>query len=583
MSENQEATPMKAGKILSATRVYNQDDPSWNVYHIGCSSPRSAPVNFASQQMRAFKLVWALDKSKLIYNKKIAVVGAGLSGITAGITCLYQGAKEVALYDKTHELMAFQHGSFHRYVHPNIFQWPDDKANTGNTEKDFPFLNWKENNADEIRQAIITQVTTLLYKCYQERDKDKDINSKDKNVYSKVYRHRLGCHVRRITKYTQQPQQILLLAEGLDLEFSKERKEFVPNGGFQNYQELYDVVIIAVGAGLESKFSDVPFRSYWHLDTLSQPTISGNFPKRWLVSGTGDGGLIDAIRLRLFDTDQKKLTNILLGNEEGKNILKEALLGEIINKSELDQNQVEKNRLEREIFQQHFRDNVRDFEQTINFWDSTKMYALRQAIKELKVMSGEDIEVKFREICEAENHQPTVKVIEKFLKAYERTDTIVYLHGRHPTPYGSNSQLFHQFLIYLLMRYCGLRYIWGELESINKDQHTYRVEISRKAKTSDSTDELKLSRVQIQDYSLEIALKLEAKRQKSAKQILDFDEVVIRHGTDSFLAELFDSEVAQKSRENEDRKKFEKNLWHKLNQEWVEKLKFESPRRPSTD
>jgi len=110
--------------ILNDMRVFNSTKDDWNVFQIGC---QSTPLNFASQQLRAFKLTWALDTNDLIKGKKIAVIGAGLAGLTAGIVCLIKDVEELTLYERTHELMALQHGTLHRYVHPMVFQWLRDK------------------------------------------------------------------------------------------------------------------------------------------------------------------------------------------------------------------------------------------------------------------------------------------------------------------------------------------------------------------------------------------------------------------------------------------------------------------------
>ncbi len=54
-------------------------------------------VTFASQQLRALNLVWALLRTgRLSEGQHIAVVGAGLAGMTATVACLENGWPVVA-------------------------------------------------------------------------------------------------------------------------------------------------------------------------------------------------------------------------------------------------------------------------------------------------------------------------------------------------------------------------------------------------------------------------------------------------------------------------------------------------------
>jgi hypothetical protein len=55
-------------EVLDAMRVVTMGKPEQNVFQVGCVSN---PLNFASQQMRAFTLTWALEEKNLIRNKQI--------------------------------------------------------------------------------------------------------------------------------------------------------------------------------------------------------------------------------------------------------------------------------------------------------------------------------------------------------------------------------------------------------------------------------------------------------------------------------------------------------------------------------
>ena len=71
----------------------------------------------------------------------------------------------------------------------------------------------------------------------------------------------------------------------------------------------FAAVLLAVGFGLEQQFKNVPWASYWQNDSLHQPSLKG--PTRHLVSGCGDGGLIDLLRVRLRNFKHEELAALL--------------------------------------------------------------------------------------------------------------------------------------------------------------------------------------------------------------------------------------------------------------------------------
>lgn len=522
--------------ILNYMRVHNEVQKDWNVYQIGCVS---SPLNFASQQQRAFKLTYALDQKGHINGQDIAVIGAGLSGLTAAIVCLLKGAKSISLYEKTHDLMPFQYGALHRYVHPMIFKWPESIADTEKTK--FPILNWEADNADVIRRKFISEIYKLLNKCANTRNDEK------------FYRHRVGADVRHLVSVEG---KIQVLAEA-QLPFQTETKrsnlnllnkegeregEFLPIGFAKNFHDVYDVVIVAVGFGIEKKHPDVLFRSYWHLDTLSQPTIRGPWPRRWLVSGTGDGGLIDAIRLVLFEVDQKNLTNILLGkkiDEFDENVFKEIYKENFIenwnNQLKAFRDDLVKAISKIKKFNRRVLAQLnKHTDIIINKTDPPEVKLLKgERLKENKLKLEDYISEKIQEIFRQclIKHKDVNKNLKIFLQQYRRTDTVVYLNGTTKEPYQLGTSLFHCLLIFLLRRDCGLRYRCGELEipnNLNKS-NTYRVLFKRK----DRHDE----------------------------PPLEVDDIVIRHGVESTFGILFGTPTYNKAVNKFISEKFDTELW----------------------
>jgi len=71
-------------------------------------------------------------------------------------------------------------------------------------------------------------------------------------------------------------------------------------------KKQFDIIILAVGFGKEDESPGSRNISYWRNETYGQPDLSGRH-NRYLVSGTGDGGLIDLLRLRIADFREDRI------------------------------------------------------------------------------------------------------------------------------------------------------------------------------------------------------------------------------------------------------------------------------------
>ena len=280
--------------------------------------------------------------------------------------------------------------------------------------------------------------------------------------------------------------------------------EYLPIGFASNFQNEYDVVIVAVGFGIEKKHTDVMFRSYWHLDTLAQPTIRGSWPRRWLVSGTGDGGMIDAIRLVLFEVDQENLTNLLLGekiNKESKeNVFQDLYEAEFEGENWIKElKEFRSCLIDMFVFDnsdlQKLKKALTEIIKKINEEESKGINNLEKLKKErfdLEDEISEKFHEKFRECLEKKENEAVRRKLGIFLRQFRGTDTIVYLNGLTKEPYGFGPSLFHCLLIYLLRCDCGLRYRCGELDIPEKlnTSNTYRVLFKRKDRYNESPLEI---------------------------------------------------------------------------------------------
>ncbi|MDX2105767.1 MAG: hypothetical protein SFY67_05135 [Candidatus Melainabacteria bacterium] len=230
---------MEPDEILDLMRIYE------NVFFIGTFKP---PVTFLSQQHRALNLIWALQENGFDFNeKKIAVIGAGLAGLTATSTAQVLNA-DVKVFEQSSQPLALQQGNVSRFVLPHLFEWPQLGSLYPRTH--LPFLNWAAGSAGAIASELITQWNRVGIPIDSRR---------------KIKRVRLAKRRPTVLFFDKAPP------------------------------EDFDLIIIASGFGVEeSRLADhtVP---YWRNEDYDQPILSGD-PFKILVSGTGDGGLLDSIR-----------------------------------------------------------------------------------------------------------------------------------------------------------------------------------------------------------------------------------------------------------------------------------------------
>ncbi len=230
-------------------------------YFIG---PFARRVSFASQQHRALDLVDALwSKGWLVSKtgrpKLCAVVGAGIAGLTACAALRGRGCK-VHLFEKNKTLLALQSGAKHRLVHPTISRWPAQPL-TLTTE--FPFLDWGSGPADAVIRHMLRDWDLMRF------------DKPDQRPILGVEAKELRCADERIRLVLAFDKNTTTLPAGVP----------PPEG--------YELAIIATGFG-EQEAEGLPASSYWDEDDVEAWRASG---RKAIVSGCGDGGLIDALRL----------------------------------------------------------------------------------------------------------------------------------------------------------------------------------------------------------------------------------------------------------------------------------------------
>jgi hypothetical protein len=238
-------------------------------FYIG---PFARRVSFASQQYRALDLVAALvEKNKLVYPaghpkagrpKHVAIVGAGIAGLTAA-TALRGQACKVHVYERLSEPLLVQRHAAHRLIHPTISRWP---ATPLELTTDFPFLDWFAAPCD--------RVIATMQEEWNERLLPKEADG-DFAFFG-------GATIVDVRPF----KDVMRLMVD-------------PSGAGPGIVD-YDYVFVTTGFAEEETEPGHDVVSYWTQDKID---LWRQSQRGVYVSGCGDGGLIDALRLVHGDFD----------------------------------------------------------------------------------------------------------------------------------------------------------------------------------------------------------------------------------------------------------------------------------------
>ncbi len=235
------------------------------LYVLGCFERR---VTFMSQQARALNLVHSLHEREIIpKDGAILVVGGSIAGMTAAAGAARLGYG-VTLLEQRDVLLPLFRNNDTRWIHPYIYDWPVDEYWPASDEQrdwaQVPLLRWKAASAGEVARQI-EAAWHALPEC------------------SRIEVHRSA----KVTDLGQGARR--------DVRWKTKR----------NNRKTFDAVILAVGFGTERRGNGIPWVSYWQNEDLAQPSHEGH--TRYLISGVGDGGLIDVLRVRLHDFRHEKI------------------------------------------------------------------------------------------------------------------------------------------------------------------------------------------------------------------------------------------------------------------------------------
>lgn len=285
---------MDDDRLNRATSIKDSYELFDGIYLLGSLQ---SGVTVYNQQVRAHNLIWAIRLLADVTGAEptsVAVVGGGISGLTTS-ACLHSmfPSANVTLFEKQWELCPLQLGSDNRWLHPRIYDWPDPGSRTPSSG--LPLLNWSEGRASDVARQVISRFSNSVSAFQTE---------------PKLY---LGT---RHLKIEHSTREIEWLGTTTEL-----------RNGFLNYsrtvgdKKKFDVIILTTGFGIERTSPVSEAGSYWQNERLAQPGFDGR-RTNYLISGYGDGALVDLARLRISrfrqDTIVYELFPDQIDNDEEK-------------------------------------------------------------------------------------------------------------------------------------------------------------------------------------------------------------------------------------------------------------------------
>jgi hypothetical protein len=232
-------------------------------------------ITLYKQQVRALNLLYSIHtKSRLESKSKIAVIGGGVAGVTVAAAAITLGY-EVYLFERRPLLMHLQHGCDTRWVHPHLYDWPEDESDRPYAE--LPLLNWRVGTASNVTEQIESGFQKL----------------------------RAASGVGPLHLHT-----------GVKIEFEEPLRVSWKNsrGTPQRGAESFSAIMFMVGFGVEREVEKKLTLSYWRNDSFNQPEpgASVSSKTKFIISGTGDGGLIDLLRAKIESYNQGRILRELI-------------------------------------------------------------------------------------------------------------------------------------------------------------------------------------------------------------------------------------------------------------------------------
>lgn len=279
-----------SGELLGHFRINNEPE----LYALGSFDRH---VTVLSQQTRALNLAWSLVETGKVPTRndvgsvRIAIIGAGFAGLTLAAALRVKEARaEIVLFEERDALLPLQQGSDTRWLHPHIYDWPNEGSEAAAAM--LPVLNWTAGRASDVVVQVLGEWARTM---------DPTIPG---HCSVKLY-----CNTRHLQISNSRTDH-----RHSQIEWVGERRNFADGGlskgsSARGASGVFDIVVLAVGFGVETGDA-----SYWRNETFGQPNL--NRPRAtYLVSGQGDGAMIDLFRLRISQFRQDRILEELFADK----------------------------------------------------------------------------------------------------------------------------------------------------------------------------------------------------------------------------------------------------------------------------
>lgn len=321
---------------LQAARVADDDNPSSNIF---CSTFFSRHnISIPDQQYRSLRLCHALCAADIVErNKTVAIVGAGISGMTCAVALAVRTDCLVHVYESDNVLLRrFGEAPF-RYLHPKLNTWattsPINRYDPHARTK-FPIMNWTSNFAPYVADELIRQfrhyrhclgialrLEEPVFDVFEGNGKPMVLLKTDsiQGAFNELLLKRSLELIETVESEDITLEEMKQHASNL-LDYESAIRTFRKTHAYRAIE--YDVVIVATGYGKEGRplndGSNTPLAtdySYWRSgdpDFYKVPGHTKNSRReRVLISGNGDSAIIELAHYLIRDFEHHRIFRFL--------------------------------------------------------------------------------------------------------------------------------------------------------------------------------------------------------------------------------------------------------------------------------
>lgn len=330
-------------------------------------------VSIYIQGVRGLNLAWGLMEGRVRAGDAVCVIGGGFSGLAVAAGLARRGAR-VTLVERNPELLQAQRRNRVRWIHPHIHEWP--RAGSRVARAGLPLLDWDAGLSADVAARVLDAF---------------------------------------LAEAARAPIEVVTGAPSVGL--APGPAVAVGDGAARPYA----AAVLALGLGVEKSFGALPLRSYWGDETIAEPRPGP--PRHHLVTGIGEGGVIDALYLRLVGFSHAEMADRLAEIPRMRGVEAELVHVE---------------------------------EQIAALPDDAATRLLGERYADLRV-------------------PPEVDAL---LAGRARRDTRVTLNGPEPVPLAPRADVFNRFLVSRLVALGELRYLPGKIEAIDGAGDGYDVRLA---------------------------------------------------------------------------------------------------------